>query len=48
VIVILKLIYSFTVLNYGPKRLVCLAVLRMPKSLMGILKPDGNNGDNPA
>ena len=34
-IVILKLIYSFTVLNYGPKRLACLAVLRMPKSLMG-------------
>jgi len=33
--VILKLIYSFTVLNYGLKRLASLAVLRMPKSLMG-------------
>jgi len=32
--VILKLIYSFTVFNYGPKRLVSPAVLRMPELLM--------------
>jgi hypothetical protein len=36
VIVILKLIYSFTVLNYGPKILAGLAVLRTPKSLMEV------------
>ena len=34
VIVILKLINSFTVLNYGPKRLVAPAVLRMPEPCM--------------
>jgi len=34
VIVVPKLIYSFTVLNYGPKKLVSPAVLRMPEPFM--------------